>query len=360
MKPREIVFRKFPNGFVRVGLMTPRGRQWVSTGQTTYPAARAVCDEAKIQELQFAAQSNVLTHEVIARLLVGRRMTCADILAAWKSELAQDIAPDTLAAYETHLSQFLEECDYARQPLSAVRRNTISAWVNCRGVAVGSRRARLAALRSFYKFASSAGYCVGNPAARVMVRMRDLLFPEIESKETKPITPEEYALLMASPRVTGFWRAAIPLGYYMALRLRDVACLEWASITPDHVIFYPRKSMRNGTAKRLALPINDPLLGGGELRKTVLEMMEAPATDPQFCFPQMRAVALDPQKRAALSVQFQRLLQAHRITGRRFHSLRHACAMRLDAAGKTLEEIGSVLGHSSLETTRIYTNHDNR
>ena len=40
------------------------------------------------------------------------------------------------------------------------------------------------------------------------------------------------------------------------------------------------------------------------------------------------------------------------------HSLRHACAARLMAAGLTLKEIGDHLGHQSMAATRIYAKVD--
>lgn len=344
--------KKRASGVIFVKIKTPAGVQWLSTGQTSYTKAREVVDMAMVDRLQMAACANALTPDVISRLTTGRRFTCLDVLAAWKEEATPDLSPDTLANYETLLRQFFDETDHGNSPLSAVRRSTLGAWVNEKGVAVGSRRARLAAMRTYYKFASAAGYCVGNPAARVTVQVRDLFFAELEPKETLPLTPEEYALLMASPKLMGFYRCATALAYWLGLRLRDVACLEWASFQGDRVIVWTKKR-----GVRVSLPIDDPLLGAGELRKILLEMMEQQSSASRFCFPSMRSVALDTKKRAKLSVQYQRMLHTHGITDKRFHSLRHAAAMRLDNAGKTLEEIGEVLGHSSTATTEIYTDH---
>ena len=309
-------------------------------------------DAAKVQEMQMAACANLLTGDTMSRLLTGKRYSCLAILDAWKAECGTDLAPDTLANYETMLHQFLEEHDYGDGPISSVHRGTMAAWVNAKGVAVGSRKARLAALRSYYAFASAAGYCVGNPAKLICVKLRDLFFDELERKVTAPITHEEYERLMASQTLRGFYRWATALAYWTGLRLRDVACLEWASFKEDRLIVHTRK-----TGKRVSLPIDDPLLGGGELRGILLEMLEQPQTDPRFCFPAMREVALDTKRRALLSVQFQRVLQRHGIKGKRYHGLRHACAVRLKQAGRTLEDIAQTLGHSSTDTTVIYTNH---
>jgi integrase len=346
--------KKRHSGVVVVSIKTPRGIQWLSTGQTSYAKAKAVVDQAMIDRLQMAACANALTPDVISRLTTGRRFTCQDILAAWKEESSADLSPDTLGNYESLLRQFLDDAEYARAPITAVRRVRLSSWVNSPRIPAGTRRARLAALRSYFTFANAAGYCVGNMAMRVQVSIRDLLLPEIETKETVPITAEEFDRLMASPKLTGFWRWATALGWWLGYRIRDVACLQWASLqgADNRVVIYP---MKNG--RRLELSLDDPLIGGGELRKVLLEMLEAASPRSPFCFPEMRAAALDPRRRAGLSVKYQRVLRSHGIKGKRFHSLRHGFAMRLKADGRTLDQIGAALGHGSTETTKVYTTH---
>lgn len=339
-------------GTVEVGIKTPRGLQWISTGTTSLARARQVVDATVLDRLQLTATANALTADAVGRLLTGRRSTSADILDAWRADPPGNHAPDTLANYDSHLRAMLAELGVATSPLAALRRPALRGWVNAPGVPAGTRRLRLSAARSYYRFANAAGFCVGNPALLIAVDTRDLVFTEIEPRETLPITPEEYALLMASPRVTGFWRAAIPLGFWLTLSIRDAACLEWASLRGNAFVYYRKK-----TGKRIQLPLDDPLLGAGELSKVFLGLLDHATSDSPFCFPREKAIALDPKKRAKLSVRFQRLLAAHGIVGKRFHSLRHAGAVRLKNAGKTLEEIGSILGHESIVTTKIYTDH---
>ena len=353
MKSTTLKFlKKRASGIVCVCIKTPRGNQWISTGQTNATKAREVCDAAMVDKMQMAACANALTSDVISRLLAGKRITCEEILAGWKQESVDCLSAQTLHNYESTLKQWLGDGKYWKEPLTAVHRVQISAWVNGKHVPIGTRGTRLAAIRSFYKYASNTGYCVGNPANMVMVRFHDLMFNETESKETIPFTHDEYLRLMDSPLVKGFWRLAIPMGYYLGLRMKDIACLEWDSIKGDKFVIYPKK-----TGRRLELPLDEPLLGGGELQRVFMEMLEQDSGS-NFCFPYQREVVLDPKRRALLSVQFQRLLERLGIKERRFHSCRHSCAVRLKAAGKTLEEIGRVLGHADTKTTAIYANHE--
>lgn len=340
------------SGVIQVRIFTPRGAQWISTGQTSFKRAREACSKAMIEELQMAACAQALTADAISRMLTGRRFTCVDILDAWKQESMVDLAPDTFNAYDGTLRQWMEFGECARKPLSSVPRRELDAFVNEPGVAAGTRRGRLASLRSYYKFASASGFCVGNSADRIQVKTRDLLFVGLEPKETIPLTEAEYRILMDSPKLTGFYRHATALAWWLGLRLRDVACLELESLRGDSIIIYTKK-----TGARLEIPLDNPLLGGGELRRVLLEVVEQSVPNSKFCFPDKRSIAINPKRRANLSVVYQRILRRHGITGKRYHSLRHAFAMRLDAAGMTLEQIAKSLAHASTESTRVYTAH---
>lgn len=347
--------RRRGQAIIRVQVKTPRGSRWVSTGQTSYDKARQVCTQAMVAELQMAACANALTPEVVQRLTMGRRVTCADILDAWKSETAMEVAPDTLGNYESTLRQWMAALGCEQSVIARVRRCDVYAFVNAPDLSAGSRKQRRNALCSYYAFAHAHGYVIGNIAETIRINQRDLHFDRIESKETLPITPEEFAQLMASPKLTGFWRWATALSYYLGYRMRDVACLEWASVQADQLVVYPRKTRSAG--QRLELALDDPLLGAGALRQIILEMVEQASGDSRYCFSEKREIAMDIRRRAGLSVSYQRILQRHSIRGKRFHSLRHACFMRLKAAGMTDEQIARKLGHASSASTQIYTSH---
>lgn len=348
--PRLLKHRS--TGVIRVRIKTPRGNQYLSTGQTSYERAREVVSQAMLEELQMAACAGALTPDVISRLTTGRRFTCEDIRAAWEADARLDLAPDTFHAYDTAIRAWLKAESAADSPISAIKRVAIDHFVNESGVAVGTRRGRLTALRAFFAFANHAGYCVGNLAARTRVQIRDLLFDQLEPRETLPLTAEEFERLMASPRCTGFNRWAAAFAWWLGWRLRDVACLEWASLREVRYVIYVRK-----TGRRLEIDTADPLFGGGALAAMVREIQDQPQTDARFCFPAERAMANAPTRRAHLSNDFRRMLHRHAIKGKRFHSLRHSCAMRLSAAGWSDEEIKLILGHRSAVTTALYTNH---
>lgn len=343
------------SGTVQVAIKTPRGIQWVSTGQTSMLAAGKVVDLAMLQRLQTAACAEILTADAISRMLTGRKFTVSDIYDAWEKDHETELAATTISGYSATLKQWIAERELERSTLMEINVLSLRAWVNSKNVPMGTRKGRLSALRSFFRFASAAGYCVGDPSRRVTVQSRDLLFRQIEKRAILPITEEEFRRLMAPwANISRQWRHAVALAYWLAFRICDVACLEWDSVKENEIVIYPRK-----TGRRLALPLDSELLGGGELRTVLAEMREDRlASSSPFCFPWMREALLDTKKRAKLSVYFGRVLERNGIRGKSFHSLRHSAAMRLKGAGKTLEEIGKVLGHASEGATAVYTAHE--
>lgn len=344
-------------GTIEVRIVTPLGVQWLSTGTRDFDEAARICDAAMVQELQMAACSTFLGNNVMARVINGRKNTCQRVLDGWASEMRANMAPTTIYGYEVTLKRMFADLECAGQPVSAIVSSKLVDWVNESRVPFPSRVHRLKSAKSFFKFCSALGLCHGNPAKLIKVQVRDLYLDEIEVKETLPFTQEEYRLLMNSPEVPQFWRWAVCLSYWLGLRLKDIACLQWDSIQTNQVVLYPQK-----TGRRLVLQLGDPLIGGDDLLKVIAEMCELKLTMvPQrrrYCFTAKKDIALDIKKRSLLSAEFLRILRDHGIVGKRFHSLRHASAMRLKASGRTLEEIASVLGHSSTEATKVYVTHE--
>lgn len=310
--------------------------------------ARAVLEESRLVEIEAAARAGTLTAEGLTAIMAGRKVTCEGALVEWGRWRTNRGAPNTIRTQELCLKQFFSRIDAARWPVNRLTFEHLDDFVNANdGTGVSNRTIRRAALRSFFTFITAKAYYVGNPSAMVKVRMNSLSHEQKESVPRVPFSEKEYRHLVA--HTTGFWKAAVMLSYWAGLRLTDIACLEWASLSTDEVIVWTRK-----THSRVALPIDDPLLGGGELRGLCFELMVENA-HPLFVFPKEREIAMDPERRARHSVYFARQLEKVGITGKSFHCLRHSFATRLANAGKTIEDIGRALGHAKgSEVTQGY------
>lgn len=346
----------YRSNVVLVGFKTPHGKRWISTGERNIDVAKQVCTAAKLAELEMLAKAGALTAGAVSALTNGRRFTCRDVLAAWQEHEKPDLAPDSLAKYHDVLQQGMTEMGCLGRTMRELSKRNLSDFINAEDASAGNRKMRRAAFRSFYRFAVASAYTMENTADLVKVRIRDLELDQIEPSVRMPMTQEEFETLMASkivPERDGkpwpFFRWASALAYWLGLRQRDICCLEWAAIKGDTIIVWTKKR-----GKRVALPIDDPLLGGGAVRTIFLEMMESAWKDQTYCFPEERAMALDPKRRFYLSVYYARWLDRNGIYFKTFHCLRHAFATRLKEAGKTVEQIAVALGHSNTETTKGY------
>jgi integrase len=322
-----------------------------STHEKDRLIAERVVKAAKIAELEMAAKAGALTADAVQSILAGRKVVCADALEGWKQWRHYDSAPNTVHVQAGTIMQFLHLHDAAGWPVTKITTEQINDFINTTDeIKLATREVRLASLRSFFKFCAAKGYCLTNPAMLARVKKRDLTFRLKEPKARRPITEREYHHIVA--HTEGFWKWATALSYWTGARLNDICCLEWDAIGAEEIILHTRKD-----EDRIALPLNDPLIGGGDLILILMEILLTRDGRSPYCFPEERAQILDPQTRSKFSVYYGRILDRFGIEGKSFHCLRHAFATRLEKAGKTIEQVGRLMGHSDTTTTKGYVHH---
>jgi len=311
-----------------------------STGAKTLEEARRILEESRLLDIEAAAKANALNAESLTAIMAGRKVTCATAVAEWAEWRAASTSPNTLRTQLITLNQWMAKISAGGWPVNKLKFEHIDGFVNDKADDAGrsTRDSRLASIRSFFEFITARAYYAGNPSKLVSVRLRDLSHEQKEHKERVPFTEREFNHIMQ--HTEGKWRWWAALSYWAGLRLADCACLEWASVLENEIVVWTKKS-----DARVALPIDDPLIGGGKLRTIMLEIMEV-SHHPLYVFPDDREVAMDPSKRARHSVYFGRVLEELGIEGKSFHCLRHSFATRLAKAGKSVEDIGRLLGHS--------------
>lgn len=336
-------------GIYQVKIKGKQGTRLRSTKATRLEEAREMVREAKLIELELASKAGALTAEAISAIVVGKKVTCSSAIPAWEKWMMSSSSPGTVRSMKLIINQWLKLLGAERWPIQKLSIEHVDGFVNADDdTKLSNRNFRLTAIRSFFKYCNAIGVFIGNPAMAVRVRLNNLSHEQKEPKKRVPITLHEYRHIMK--HATGFLRYATAIGYWTGLRLVDIACLEWSSILTNEIVIWTRKR-----EKRIALPLNDPLIGSGELKNILFEMMmeSDPAASP-YCFPEERTIALDPEKRSRHSVYYGRLLESLGIHGKSFHCLRHAFQTRLERAGKPVEEIGRLVGHSDTATTEGY------
>jgi integrase/recombinase XerD len=208
------------------------------------------------------------------------------------------------------------------------------------------------ALRAFFRYAGKQGWCAAGIGAGIDG-------PRIFQNEGLPIGPdwEDVQRLMdcaSSDRARDIRdRVILMLFAVYGLRRGEVAHLRLDDVDWEHdVISVTRPKQRRAQPYPLACGVGEALL------RYLREVR------PQRCTHREIFLTLkEPFHPLSPSGLYRlvhcRLLQLNiRIPRRGPHSLRHACASHLMAAGLSLKEIGDHLGHRSAYATRIYAKVD--
>ena len=293
---------------------------------------------------------------------------------------ARDASPNTRRAYATAVGAYLawlegrgiDWRDPDRLQLRAYLA-TLSA-----GHARSSVAQRLAALRSFYRFATRAGLAAGDPwgslaTPRLPRRLPRVL--EVEQVERllaavdDDVTDEERA--SAAPRTAGAdLRAALALrdraivetAYAAGLRIGELATATAADLDlrrGELRVMGKGRKERIGLLGRPARAALAEYLAAGrpallERRHQVRPAEAGPRPEePRELFLNHLGTALGAR---GLRFRLERLRRRAGLPiGVSPHTLRHSFATHLLDGGADLRVVQELLGHSSLATTQVYT-----
>jgi len=223
-----------------------------------------------------------------------------------------------------------------------------------RGNCVRTRNARLAALRSFYRFAS---YRHPEHAASIQ---QVLAIPQKRRKtaEVSFLSQGEADALVAAPD-TSTWagrrdHALLLVALQTGLRLSELTGLRCSDV---HLGIGAHVSCLGKGRKQRATP-----LAPTTTRVLCSWLSERRGEPSGPLFPSRRGGHLSPDA-------VQRLVAKHLATARRTckslrpkhvttHTLRHSCAMGLLQGGVDVAVISMWLGHEKIESTRVYLHAD--
>ncbi len=206
-------------------------------------------------------------------------------------------------------------------------------------------------LRSFFRYASSRGWCAAGIAESIDA-------PRLYTYENLPQGPswEEVGKLLASVDGTSpvqiRSRCAILLCAVYGFRVGEVCWMRLEDIDwAEEKISVRRSKQRKIQTYPLTTEVGNALLR---------YLKEArPRCAQREVFVTLRR-PYRPVTVGALSTMTQKLQKRLGLKLKRYgsHVLRHACATHLLAQGLTLKEVGDHLGHVSVAATRIYAKVD--
>lgn len=249
------------------------------------------------------------------------------------------LSANTLKAYQTDLSDFTRFAASETEPWNVLGRLAIGRYLEYLQKAGFQHRSlvrKLAALRSFYRFAHKQGWSLTNPAQRLKLPAPGRPLPQV-------LTIAEIDRLVASCE-TALEQALVELIYACGLTVSQLCALEAEDLQTASACLI----CRDRRGRERVVPV-------GEMAMDALGRYLSEQDHPS-----RRWLFADPQGRPLNRFAVYRLVRnagKHAGLDREItpHTLRHSFAAHLLEGGADLIAVQELLGHASIATTGIYT-----
>ncbi len=279
---------------------------------------------------------------------------------------AKDASPHTKRAYRTALEQFLSwlegvpGVDWVRPPRRTLR--AYLAELDGRGLSRATISSRIAALRSFYRFARRQGWVQGDPWAAIVTPRRSSRLPRVlevaEVERLLDVIPGSGGHPVGGAWVPGIPealelrdRAIVECAYAAGLRISEIAGAGVADVDLSHGEIRVLGKGRKERMGMLGAPARDALEAYLHLGRPTLAA--AGDGDDGALFLSTRGKPLSTRGvRSRIDQLVRRAGLPERTTP---HTLRHSFASHLLEGGADLRVVQELLGHASLSTTQVYT-----
>ncbi len=256
----------------------------------------------------------------------------------------------TVDAYERDLREFAEFLgkDSDISDAASVTTSDVRAWIasmSRSGLSPRSLRRKTQAARAFFRWIQKQGIISNNPAAEVQLAKIGRKLPEfVREQEMENLL--DNPILGGDPALNVRNKLIITILYSCGLR-RD----ELAKITDADIDFHQKELRVHGKRdKTRIIPVADQLLDEIKEWQTIRDSLYSfPSPAPLIC-----------SKRGKLSGRaiyeiVHKLLLGTGATHKSPHSIRHTFATSMLNNGAEINSVKELLGHSSLQSTQIYT-----
>ena len=281
---------------------------------------------------------------------------------------AKDASEHTLRSYATSVGAYLDWLAERGADWRAPARTDLRAYL-ARLVSTGARTSvsqRLAAIRSFHRFAARAGLAAGDPwgsiatprlprrLPRVLeVDQIERLLNAIDAAERRADEGRARDAVLAVALAVRD-RALVEVAYAAGLRISELAAARLSAVDLGRgeirVLGKGRKE-RIGLLGRPAIAALEAYLD--QARPELVARRQARAEEPDAVFLNHEGAPLGVR---GLRYRIDRLCRLAGLPeGVSPHTLRHSFATHLLDGGADLRVVQELLGHESLATTQVYT-----
>lgn len=281
---------------------------------------------------------------------------------------AKDASEHTLRSYDTGVGEYLEWLGERGADWRAPSRTDLRAYL-AKLVGSGARSSvsqRLAAIRSFHRFAARSGLAAGDPwgsiaTPRLPRRLPKVLEVEQIERLLDAVDRDEASAAAGRARdpelaaaIAIRDRAIVEVAYAAGLRISELASATLSQLELGRgeirVLGKGRKE-RIGLLGRPALAAIEAYLA--EARPALLARRRTAGPAPEQLFLNHEGDAIGVR---GLRFRIDRLCRTAGLPeGVSPHTLRHSFATHLLDGGADLRVVQELLGHESLATTQVYT-----
>jgi len=265
------------------------------------------------------------------------------------ASVEKGLASNSIVGYGRDLRKFAGYLANSKLTLDKVRHEDIRRFLETlyrQDLSARTVARHLAALRHFFQFLVKEGTLAADPA-------REVEAPHLSHSLPKYLNFQEVEALLSQPdpaTPTGLRdRAMLELLYATGMRVSELLSVRWEDFEPNLGIV---RCMGKGNKERL-IPVG----------KSAIRAVEAYLRQARGSFvkqPEVPFLFLNRRGGALSRVGFWKILAAYgRRAGIRVslapHMVRHSFATHLLERGADLRSIQTMLGHSDISTTQIYT-----
>ncbi len=261
-------------------------------------------------------------------------MTLADAFEAYLRDMqARNLRESTRKGYESLfrlLTAFTR--DAGLESVAAISSGDLRKWREQWTCAPSTQGLRLARLKAFFSHAAAEGWVPESPA-------RNIRPPKPDSRPTMPLSTDEVAALLAAAERKPKERALLLVLRYSGLAIQDAVTLERSAVCRNGDLVLRRA--KSGELVTVALP--------AQVLAT-LDALEARGRRHYFWTGAGRPVTAAKYWRVRLKL----VAKSAGVAGFHPHRLRDTFAVALLMAGLSMDDVSTLLGHSSVRTTERY------